>query len=78
MTAPRYIEQCIFDHVVPYAPFIVDNFILMQDNARPHTVRDVSLVLNAVGIHVMDWPSRSPDMNPIEHVWDMLDRKIHQ
>lgn len=78
MMAPRYIEQCIFDLVVPYAPFIGDNFILMQDNARPHTVRDVSLVLNAVGIHVMDWPSRSPDMNPIEHVWDMLDRKIHQ
>ncbi|GFT62374.1 DDE_3 domain-containing protein [Trichonephila clavipes] len=24
----------------------------------------------------MDWPAYSPDLNPIEHVWDMLGRQI--
>ncbi|GFT68336.1 transposable element Tcb1 transposase [Trichonephila clavipes] len=24
----------------------------------------------------MDWPAYSPDLNPVEHVWDMLGRRI--
>ncbi|KAI3354147.1 hypothetical protein L3Q82_018486, partial [Scortum barcoo] len=26
----------------------------------------------------MDWPARSPDLNPIEHIWDIMSRSIHQ
>jgi transposase len=26
----------------------------------------------------MDWPSKSPDLNPIEHVWDMMERSIEE
>ena len=24
----------------------------------------------------MDWPARSPDLNPIEHIWDLLDKRL--
>ena len=50
--------------------------MLMQDNARPHTARIDTQYLDDVEIRKMDWPSRSPDLNPIEHVWDMMGRKI--
>jgi hypothetical protein len=76
LTADRYIRQCLETHVVPYAPFVGENFLFMHDNARPHTARIVTNYLDTVEIPRLEWPARSPDMNPIEHVWDKLGRNV--
>ena len=50
--------------------------ILMHDNARPHVARICRQFLNRNNINVLPWPAVSPDMNPIEHIWDYLGRKF--
>ncbi len=48
------------------------------NNARPHVARIYTQFLEAENIPVLAWPAYSPDMSPIEHVWDALDRRIRQ
>nr|CAH7718211.1 unnamed protein product [Callosobruchus chinensis] len=55
---------------------IGDQFIFMDDNARPHRTRAVQQALENGNIARLEWPAMSPDMSPIEHVWDYVSRAI--
>ncbi|GFW53359.1 DDE_3 domain-containing protein [Trichonephila clavipes] len=48
----------------------------MDDNNRPHRGNIVDECLQSMDITRMDCPAYSPDLNRIEHVWDMLGRRI--
>ena len=64
-------------HPAIYAHNHGQNFIMMDDNARPHRARIVDNFLQGQHITRMHpWPVCSPDMNPIEHCWDQLGRAI--
>ncbi|GFV72044.1 transposable element Tcb1 transposase [Trichonephila clavipes] len=76
LTARRYRDEILIPIVVPYAAAIGDDFILMDDNCRPHRANLVEDFLFEEGMVRMEWPGCSPDMNPIEQVWDALGRRV--
>jgi transposase len=49
---------------------------LQQDNAINHTARSVRDFLQDRNVSVLPWPAKSPDLNPIAHAWDLLDRWV--
>ena len=73
LNSVRYVN----DVMIPVVqPFIEQHpgTIFQQDNATPHVARVSMECLS--NIETLPWPARSPDLSPIENIWDMMGRRL--
>ncbi|GBB88289.1 hypothetical protein RclHR1_14860001 [Rhizophagus clarus] len=53
-----------------------NDIIFQQDNDPKHTATRTKQWFEDNEIEVLSWPPQSPDLNPIEHLWNDIDRHL--
>ncbi|GFW96415.1 uncharacterized protein TNCV_2294871 [Trichonephila clavipes] len=69
LTGKGYVDDILRPHVGPFLNGLPGAFF-QQDNARSHTARVAQDFLRH--FQTVPWPARSPDLSPVEPVWDQL------
>ncbi|GFW73999.1 transposable element Tc1 transposase [Trichonephila clavipes] len=65
----RYCNEILLPYVRLFRGAMGLQFLFMDDNAPCHRTVAAEQLLESEDIERMDWMARSPDLNPIEHVW---------
>ncbi|GFX69313.1 transposable element Tcb1 transposase [Trichonephila clavipes] len=72
----RYCNEILLPYVRLFRGAMGLQFLFMDDNAPCHHTVAAEQLLESEDIERMNWLAGSPDLNPIEHVWDFLGRRL--
>ena len=69
-------KEILKKHVSNLRTAINQTAVFKQNNFPCHTAKYVKTFLFEEDVTVMEWPARSPDKNPIDNVWKLLNERV--
>jgi hypothetical protein len=78
LNGQKYVNEILKVSLAQYCNTFFHNqhYILQQDNCPCHTATITKNYFSNQNIEVLDWPSVSPDLNPLENVWADAKRQL--
>ena len=76
LNAVKYRDDILDPILLPFLQQRNFDHVFQHDNAKCHVARVCQDFLNQNHIRVLPWSVLSPDLSPIEHLWDELGRRV--
>ncbi|GFU46201.1 transposable element Tc1 transposase [Trichonephila clavipes] len=75
LNSTRYINEVLQPQAISFLQGL-PGALFQQGNARPLVAKTVKSYLDSQQVQLHPWPAHSPDMSQIEHVWDIVGRRL--
>jgi len=77
MTAEQYLLILMDEFKPAIYKLLANDWVFQHDGAGPHGANIIKHIFYNNIPALLQWPARSPDISPIENIWNILKKQVY-